>query len=177
MAVKPDYGFHERKLSQVFVLGAAAVAGTLITRDTTDLTVVGVGDTPYGRVTNGSVGVALDRELGVLYYDVNSTGASFFNTVSGVLDLTTKIGTPCAIWHTGPGDILSTTAYLATGTGSIVAGAASGNTAPDTLLGVLNGNYVLAASFSNPNAGSTVRAKLIGNAMVNGQQAIRVQSF
>jgi hypothetical protein len=175
MAIKPDYGFHERKLSQVFVLGATAVAGTVITRDTTDLSVVGVGDTPYGKVTNGGVGVALDRELGHLYYDVTATGASFFNTVSGVLDLTTKVGTPCAIWHTGPNDILSTTAYLATGTGSITAGAASGNTSPDTLLGVLAGNYVLAGSFTNPNAGSTVRAKLIGNAMVNGVQAIRVQ--
>jgi hypothetical protein len=165
MAVKPDYGFHERKLSQVFVLGAAAVAGTLITRDTTDLTVVGVGDTPYGRVTNGSVTVALDRELGVLYYDVNATGASFFNTVSGILDLTTKIGTPCAIWHTGPGDILSTTSFGA----SIVAGAVSGNTAPDSLLGILNGQFVTTGT-----GGSITRAKLLGNAMVNGTQAIRV---
>lgn len=175
MAIKPDNGFHERELSQVFVMGAAANAGTVITRDTTDLTVVGVGDTPYGKVTNGGVGVALDRELGHLYYDVNATGPSFFNTVAGILDLTTKVGSPCAIWHTKPNDILSTDAWLTTGTGKLTVGQASGNTAPDTLLGVLNGQYVLASAFTNPNAGSTVRAKLIGNAMVNGAQAIRVQ--
>lgn len=175
MAVKPDYGFHERKLSQVFVLGATAPAGTAITRDTTDLTVVGVGDTPYGKVTNGGVGVVGDRELGHLYYDVNATGASFFNTVSGVLDLTTKVGTPCAIWHTGPNDILTTDQFLATGTGAIVAGQASGNTAPDTMLGIVGGKYVVASAFVSPAAGSAVRAKLIGNGLVNGSIAVRVQ--
>ena len=175
MAVKPDYGFHERKVSNVFVLNVAATSGAILTRDTTDLSVVGVGDTNYGNVALGSVALAGDRELGHLYWDVNATGASFFNTVTGVLDLTTKVGTPCAVYHSHPNDILSTDAFLASGTGLITAGAASGNTAPDTLLGVLNGKYVVAAAFTAPAAGSAVRAKLIGNAVLDGVIAIRVQ--
>jgi hypothetical protein len=174
MALKPDYGFHERKQSNVFVLNAAANQGALITRDTSDLSVVGVGDTNYGNVVAGSVSVALDRELGVLYYDVTTTGASFFNTVTATLDLSTKIGTPVSIWHTSSGDIFSTDAFLTSGTGLITAGLASGNTAPDTFLGISAGKYVIASAFTAGTAGSVVRAKLIGNANLGSVVTIRV---
>jgi len=175
--IKPDYGFHERKVSNVFVLNVAATQGTILTRDTTDLSVVGVGNTSYGRVVNGSVSVQGDREFGFLFYDVTATGASFFNTISGVLDLTTAVGTPVALYHTNAGDIVTTDAFATTGAGLIVSGASSGNTAPDTLLGILNGKYVIASAFASPAAGSAIRAKLIGNASVNGIQCIRVQVF
>jgi len=173
--IKPDYGFHERKVSNVFVLNVAATQGSILTRDTTNTAVVGAGDCTYGSVALGSVAVQGDRELGFLFWDVTATGASFFNTISGILDLTTAIGTPVAIYHANAGDIVSTDAYLASGLGAITAGAVSGNTAPDTLLGVLNGKYVLASAFASPAAGSAVRAKLIGNAVINSVQAIRVQ--
>lgn len=167
--LKPDFGFEERDLSQFFVLTVPANAGALITLDSTDTAVIGVGDTPYGNVIPGSVSVAGDRELGVLFYDVTSTGPSFFEQVVGILDLSTKVGMPAAIWHTVPGDILSTDAYDST---AITAGAASGNTAQGTLLGIKNGVYT---TVQGSGAGSVPRAKLIGNAVQNSTQLIRVQ--
>jgi len=175
--LKPDFGFHERQLSNVFVLATAANAGTLMTRDTSDVSVVGVGDCNYGRVVAGSVALAGDAELGCLYYDVTTNGPTFFNIVSGVLDLTTAVNGPVTIWHFHKNAIFSTDSFKTTSTGAIVAGQASGNTAPDTLLGILNGQYVVASAFTPPAAGSAVRAKLIGNAVVNGVQCIRVMAL
>ncbi len=174
MALTPDNTFRVEDLLNQFVISATAVAGSLLTRDTTDLTVTGVGDCNYGKVTTGSISVADDRELGVLFYDVTATGPSFFNQVSGVLDYSSAQGMPCALWKTKPNDIFSTTAFLTSGTGAITAGLSSGNTAPDTLLGILNGQYVVASAIGT-GAGSVPRAKLIGNTVLNGAIAIRVQ--
>ncbi|MDG7000389.1 MAG: hypothetical protein JRN15_14935 [Nitrososphaerota archaeon] len=170
--LKPDQTFEERDLLNEFVISDTAVAGTLLTRDTTDTSVVGIGGCPYGHVTAGSISVASDRELGVLFYDVTATGPSFFDQVSAVLDLSSAQGQPCALWKITPGMIFSTSAFVASGTGAITAGQASGNTAPDTLLGIINGQYALV---QGSGAGSIPRAKLIGNTVINGVQAIRVQ--
>lgn len=172
MALKPDSVFQEWDLLNQFTISSTAVAGTLLTRDTSDTSVVGVGGCPYGKVTSGSVSVAGDRELGVLFYDVTATGPSFFDQVSGVLDFSSAQNQPCALWKTEPGMIFSTSAFATSGTGAITAGAASGNTAPDTILGIINGQYV---TVQGSGAGSVPRAKLIGNTVVNGVQCIRVQ--
>lgn len=171
MAIKPDDTFQERDLLNQFVISTTAVAGTILTRDTTDTTVVGVGGCPYGKVTAGSVSVAGDRELGVLFYDVTATGPSFFDQTAGIMDLSSAQNQPCALWKLSPGMIFSTSAFVSSGTGAITAGQASGNTAPDTLLAVVNGEYALQSAFSSYPA----RAKLIGNTVVNGVQCIRVQ--
>ena len=172
MALKPDQVFEERHLLNEFVISTTAVAGTLLTRDTTDTSVVGVGGCPYGKVTAGSISVAGDRELGVLFYDVTATGPSFFDQAAGVLDLSSAQNQPCALWKLSPGMIFSTSAFATSGTGAITAGQASGNTAPDTILGIINGKYV---TIQGSGAGSVPRAKLIGNTLVNGVQCIRVQ--
>jgi hypothetical protein len=143
-----------------------------LTRDTADTSVVGEGDCPYGKVTAGSISVASDRELGVLFYDVTATGPAYFDQTAGVLNYSSAQGQPCALWKTKNGDVFATTSFAATGTGAITAGQSSGNTAPDTLLGVINGQYVVK---QGSGAGSVPRAKLIGNSLINGDIAIRVQ--
>lgn len=170
--LKPDNTFEERDLLGEFTMSSVAVQGTLLTRDTTDTSVVGIGGRPYGAVTAGSVSVAGDRELGVLFYDVTATGPSFFDQTAGVLDLSSAQNQPCALWKTTAGMIFSTSAFVASGTGAITAGQASGNTAPDTILGILNGQY---CTLQGSGAGSIPRAKLIGSTVVNGVQCIRVQ--
>lgn len=170
--IKPDQVFQEWDLLNEFTISTTGVAGTLLTRDTSDTSVVGVGGCPYGKVTAGSVSVAGDREMGVLFYDVTATGPSFFDQVSGVMDLSSAQNQPCAIWKTEPGMLFSTSAFATSGTGAITAGQASGNTAPDTILGIINGQYV---TVQGSGAGSVPRAKLIGNTVVNGVQCIRVQ--
>ncbi len=174
MAIKPTHSFDERELVNEYVLNTVAVAGTLLTRNTADLSVVGVGNCSYGTVTNGSISVAGDRPFGALFYDVTESGVTFFNQITGTLDYSSAENTPCALWLLHPGMQFETSAFLATGTGAITAGASSGNTAPDTLLGVLNGQYVVASAFAS-GAGSVPCAKLIGNGIVNGIQTIRVQ--
>lgn len=172
MALSPDNTFEVHDLLNQFTIGTTAVAGTLLTRDTTDTSVVGVGDCPYGKVTNGSISVTGDRELGVLFYDVTATGVSFFDQVAGVLTYQSAQNQPCALWKIKTGDIFATTAFASSGTGAITAGASSGNTAPDTILGIINGQYVVK---QGSGAGSVPRAKLIGNTVIGGVQAIRVQ--
>jgi hypothetical protein len=173
--IKPIAKFHERDLSNYFVLNADAVSGAVMTRDTTDLSVVGVGDTSYGRVVPGSLSVAEDREIGILFYDVTDNGPTLFEQMAAILDYSVKKNSPVAIWHAPVGAIIETDQFLSSGTGSIVAGQAAGNTAPDSFLGVLNGQFVLASAFVAPAAGSLIRAKLIGNGVNNSKQCIRVQ--
>lgn len=170
--IKPDSVFQEWDLLNQFTISSTAVAGTLLTRDTSDTSVVGVGGCPYGKVTAGSVSVAGDREIGVLFYDVTATGPSFFDQVSGILDYSSAQNQPCALWKLSPGVIFSTSAFATSGTGAITAGQASGNTPADTILGIINGQYV---TVQGSGAGSVPRAKLIGNTVVNGVQCIRVQ--
>lgn len=172
MALSPDNSFSPHDLLNQFTISTTAVAGSLVTRDTTDVSVVGVGDCPYGKVTTGSISVAEDRELGVLFYDVTATGVSYFDQTAGVLTYQSAQNQPCALWKTKTGDIFATTAYASTGIGAITAGASSGNTAPDTILGVINGQYVVKQA---SGAGSVPRAKLIGNTVINGTIAVRVQ--
>lgn len=175
MSLKTDSKWHDRDVSNYYILATPADRGTLLTRDTTDTTTVGVGDRPYGNVVAGSVSVAGDREVGVLQYDVTSTGPTFEKVTVGDLDYSTKAGMPCAIWETPPQAVFSTDSFLGTGTGSIVAGQSSGNTAADTMLGIKNGQYVIASAFTAGTAGSVVRAKLVGNAVVDGNICIRVR--
>lgn len=175
MSLKTDSKFHDRDISNVFVLNNPAPRGTLLTRDGSDTSTVGVGEVPYGNVVAGSISVAGDREYGVLMYDVTSTGPSFENVTVGQLDLSTKAGQPCAIWECPTGTMFSTDQFLASGTGAITAGQSSGNTGADTMLGIKNGQYVIASAFSGGTAGSVVRAKLIGNAVVDNNIAIRVR--
>lgn len=172
MALSPDNTFQISDLLNQFTISSTAVAGSLLTRDTTDTTVVGQGDCPYGHVTTGSISVAGDRELGVLFYDVTATGNSFFDQVAGVLSYQSAQNQPCALWKIKAGDIFATTAFATSGTGAITAGQSSGNTAPDTQLGIINGQYVIK---QGSGAGSVPRAKLIGNTVINGVIAIRVQ--
>lgn len=172
MSLSPDNTFSISDLLNQFSISTTAQAGSLLTRDTTDTSVVGVGDCPYGHVTTGSVSVAEDREIGVLFYDVTATGVSFFDQVAGVLSYQSAQNQPAAVWKTKNGDIFATTAFASSGTGAITAGQSSSNTAPDTLLGIINGQYVVKQS---SGAGSVARAKLIGNTVINGVIAIRVQ--
>lgn len=173
--IKPDYRFEERELLGVFVLNGTANRGTLLTRDTSDTSVIGQGtDVPYGKVVAGSVSAASDRELGVLFYDVTTDGVTFFDQVTNTLRYDTAANTPCSIMRLKPNDIFSTDSFLTSGTGAITAGAGSGNTAADTLLGIKSGQYVIASSFGS-GAGSIPRAKLIGNCVVDDVQCIRVQ--
>lgn len=174
MALKTDTQFHDREVTNFYVLNSPAVRGTLLTRDGTDTSTVGVGDRAYGNVVAGSISVAGDREVGVLLYDVTATGPTFENVTVGQLDYSTKQGNPCAIWTVPPGAVFSTDQFLGTGTGSLVAGQSSGNTAADTELGIKSGQYVIASAFTGGTAGSVVRAKLMGNAVVDGVQCIRV---
>lgn len=171
MAFKPNHSFEGRELVNEYVLNTTAVAGTLLTRNTADTSVVGVGDRPYGTVTNGSVSVAGDREFGFLMYDVTDTGVSFFNQVTGTLDFSSAENTPCSVLLSHPGMQIETSAFVSAGTGAITAGAASSNTAPDTLLAIVGGQYALQSAFS----GYPARAKLIGNGIVSNIQTIRVQ--
>jgi hypothetical protein len=172
MALKPDNTFLERDLLNQFTISSTAVAGSILTRDTTDTSVVGVGACPFGKVTTGSISVAGDRELGVLFYDVTATGVTFFDQVTGNLNYSSAQNQPCALWKVTAGMIFSTSAFATTGTGAIVAGQASGNTAADTILGVINGQYVVV---QGSGAGSVPRAKLIGNTQVGNVPCIRVQ--
>lgn len=176
MALKTDSVFHDRDVSNVFVLNSPATRGTLLTRDSTDTATVGQGDCNYGNVVAGSISVTGDREYGVLLYDVTSTGPTFENVVVGQLDYSTKAGQPCAIWEVRGGMMFSTDQYqTAAGSGQIIAGQVNGNTPADTFLGIKNGLYVKASDFTAGQAGSVPRAKLIGNAVIDGNQAIRVR--
>lgn len=170
--IKPLAKFHERDLSNYFVLNAAGSSGALLTRDTTDTSPLGVGDTSYGRVALGSVSVAGDKEMGFLFYAVTATGVTLFEQMASVLDYSVKENSPVAVWHAPTGSIVETDQF-ATGasTGAIVAGQATGNTAIDSMLGIINGLYV---TIQATGAGSVPRAKLIGNGVNNGYQCIRV---
>jgi hypothetical protein len=174
MAVNPDNTFMIEDLLNQFVCSQTAVAGSILTRDTTDTSVVGVGDCPYGKVTTGSLSVASDRPIGVLFYDVTATGPTFFNQIAGVLDYSSAQNQPCAVWKIKPGDIFTTTVFATSGTGAITAGQSSGNTSPDTILSVINGQLVIK---QGSGAGSVPFAKLIGNSIINGAIALRVQAL
>ena len=175
MSFAPLHSFDERELVNEYVCGVVAPNGTILTRDTTDLSVVGVGNRPAGRVTNGSISVAGDREIGFLMYPVTETGVTFFNQVTGTLDYSSAAETPCSILLSHPGMQIATSAFATSGTGALTVGQSSGNTSPDTLLGVVDGQYVLQSSFES-GAGSIARAKLIRTMLLdNNIPAICVQ--
>lgn len=171
--IKAITKFHERDLSNFFVLASAAKSGAILTRDTTDVSVVGVGDRSYGKVVAGSVAVAGDREMGFLFYPVVVGGPTLFQQLTNTLNYSVDANSPVAIWTPSSGAILETDAY-ATGieTGAIVAGAASGNTGLDTLLGIIGGKYVL---IQETGDGSVPRARLIGNGVNSGNDSISAQ--
>jgi hypothetical protein len=172
MAFTPDNTFDVQDLLNQFNINVTAVAGTPLTQNTADTSPLGVGDQPYGSLTTGSLSVADDRIIGVLFYDVTATGPTYFDQTAGVLNYSSPQGQPCAVWKTKPGDIMATTAFASSGTGAITAGQASGNTSLGTILGVINGQFVVQ---QGSGAGSVAAAKLIGNALINGAIAIRVQ--
>lgn len=163
--------FHERDISNYFLSQIVVNAGAPLTRDTSDTSPIGIGDRPYGNIALGSVTVAGDKELGFALYPVIAGQIPLFNLLAAILTYESVEGAPLAVWHAPSGAILETDAFLASGTGHLVAGQSSGNTAIDTQLGIISGQYVV---LQGSGAGSVPRAKLIGNGVNNGVQCIRV---
>jgi hypothetical protein len=173
--IKPDLGWEPTRLAGFFLCQNATVAGTIMQTDNTDATTTGVGDCNYGNVVPANVTTADPSYIGALFYDVVNGCPSFQNVVGGVLQEVTGTGYACTLFKLERNDVISTDQFLATGTGAITAGQSSGNTATGTLLGVKNGQFVLASAFSGGAAGSVAIAKLIGNTTIGSAQLIRVQ--
>jgi hypothetical protein len=173
--LKIDFGWEPNDVSNVYLCQTALADGVILALDSNDTSTVGPGDCPFGNVAPASIANVGDREIGVLLFQVKAGGASATDVIFGVLNEVTATGWACNVWHLHKNDVLSTDSFLATGTGAITAGQSSGNTARGTLLGLKNGQYVVASAFTSGTAGSVPVAKLDGNTTIGNTQLIRVQ--